>query len=201
MVDNKEEIRKNENSGFPFDPGFVVHLSAFVPNIESVYELLNSYRNFNQKKLQFRMYYPKIQSLLKNYVSFYLGCILWAVYLKQFKNSDILNNLCFGGEYSDDETLQEVDFVKNYIEQLKKDAKYYVGQNFIPDERYSRIIDTYREFLKLNEGFVKLQKTDDIKLPENIKPIENLEFVREKIDSVVSSGNLYELLELTDKVL
>ena len=48
-----------------FDPGFVRHMSAFVPNIEYVYSSLAQFRNFSQKKQQFKMYYPKIQSLLK----------------------------------------------------------------------------------------------------------------------------------------
>jgi hypothetical protein len=95
-----------------FDPGFVQHISAFVPNIEYVYNSLAQFKNFNQKKQQFKMYYPKIQSLLKNYVGFYLGCILWAIYIKQFKGANILNNLCFGAEYDENETLCEVEFIK-----------------------------------------------------------------------------------------
>jgi hypothetical protein len=94
------------------------------------------------------MYYPKIQGLLKNYIGFYFGCILWAVYIKQFDNADILNNLCYGGEYNEEETLGEIDFIKNYIDQLKKDAKYYIGQDFSIDETSLKIIDAYREFLK-----------------------------------------------------
>ena len=67
--------------GVQFDPGFIQHISAFEPNIEYVYNTLSTCRNFNQKKMQFKMFYPKIQSLLKNYLGFYLGCILWAVYI------------------------------------------------------------------------------------------------------------------------
>ena len=81
-----------------FDPGFVRHLSAFVPSINYVYETLDKFKNFNQKKLQFKRYLPKIQALIKNYIGFYLGCILWALCIKQYDNADILNNLCYGGE-------------------------------------------------------------------------------------------------------
>lgn len=195
----KDNTRANIKE-FPFDPGFIVHLSAFVPNVQYMYNSLSQFRNFNQKKLQFRMYYPKIQSLLKNYVSFYFGCILWAMYIKDFKGADITNNLCFGGEYSEDETLSEVNFIKDYIEQLKKDAKYYIGQDFKPDERYIKIIDVYGEFLKLNEGFVKTQKTDDIKLPEGLKPISDMDKIKEKIDESIET-DLSVLLELYDKIL
>lgn len=40
--------------GVQFDPGFIQHMSAFEPNIEYVYNNLNSFKNFNQKKLQFK---------------------------------------------------------------------------------------------------------------------------------------------------
>ena len=101
--------------GVQFDPGFIQHMSAFEPNIEYVYNNLNSFKNFNQKKLQFKMFYPKIQSLLKNYIGFYLGCILWAIYIKSLGEKTIIGNLCYGGKYSETETLEEVRFIKNYI--------------------------------------------------------------------------------------
>lgn len=66
------------------------------------------------------MFYPKIQSLLKNYIGFYLGCILWAIYIKSLGEKTIIGNLCYGGKYSETETLEEVRFIKNYIEKLKK---------------------------------------------------------------------------------
>lgn len=189
--------------GYNFDPGFIQHLSSFVLNIEQLYGLLGRYKNFNQRKTQFRMYYPKIVALLNNYVGFYLGCILWAVYIKQFEGEDILNNLCYGGEYSEEETLSEVDFVKNYMEQLKKDAKYYANQNYTIDTTFVKIVDVYREFLKINEGFVKTKTTNDLKIPSDLKTPsgEDMNLISQKIKSVCESGKLSELLTLADKVL
>ena len=184
-----------------FDPGFIRHISAFVPNINYMYSSLNNFSNFNQKKLQFKMYYPKVQKLIKNYLGFYMGCMLWAQYIEQFKSEDVLNNLCYGGEYSESETLEEVNFIENYLEQFKKDVKYYIGKPEEIDPRYSKILNAYGEFLKINEGFVKLKKTDDIKLPDCIKKFENTNELKSKIDDVIKSGNLYELIEYTDKVL
>lgn len=193
----------NFDNGAQFDPGFVQHMSAFVPNIEYVYAGLNRLKNFTQKKNQFKMYYPKIQSLLKNYLGFYLGCILWAVYINQLDEKPILNNLCFGGEYSEKETLSEVDFIKDYIEQLKKDVKYYTGQDFTIDENSINILKTYREFLIANKGFVETKTTKDIKLPANLKtPSEkDLEEILSGIEKVIDNGKLYELFPLAQKVL
>ena len=189
--------------GVQFDPGFIQHISAFEPNIEYVYNTLSTCRNFNQKKMQFKMFYPKIQSLLKNYLGFYLGCILWAVYIKNLDEKPILNNLCFGGEYSENDTLEEIDFIKKYIEQLKKDVKYYTGQNFSIDSQSLNILDAYRNFLKENKGFVETKTTKDIKLPEGFKTSsdKDLKEILEGIEKVIENGKLYELFPLAEKVL
>ena len=190
--------------GVQFDPGFIQHISAFEPNIEYVYDTLSTCRNFNQKKMQFKMFYPKIQSLLKNYLGFYLGCILWAVYIKNLDDEKpILNNLCFGGEYSENDTLEEIDFIKKYIEQLKKDVKYYTGQNFSIDSQSLNILDAYRNFLKENKGFVETKTTKDIKLPEGFKTPsdKDLKEILEGIEKVIENGKLYELFPLAEKVL
>ena len=189
--------------GVQFDPGFIQHISAFEPNIEYVYNTLSTCRNFNQKKMQFKMFYPKIQSLLKNYLGFYLGCILWAVYIKNLDEKPILNNLCFGGEYSENDSLEEVDFIKKYIEQLKKDVKYYTGQNFSIDSQSLNILDAYRNFLKENKGFVETKTTKDIKLPEGFKTPsdKDLKEILEGIEKVIENGKLYELFPLAEKVL
>lgn len=194
-IDTKDNVQ--------FDPGFIQHMSAFEPNIQYVYNSLNSCRNFNQKKMQFKMFYPKIQSLLKNYLGFYLGCILWAVYIKSLGEKPIAGNLCYGGDFSETETLEEVDFIKSYIEQLKKDAKYYLGQNFSIDEESIKVLDAYREFLKLNEGFVKVQTTADVKLPTSLKSVDEagLKEILVGIEQVIENGKLHELFALSEKVL
>ena len=193
----------NVDNGAQFDPGFVQHMSAFVPNIEYIYAGLNRLKNFTLKKNQFKMYYPKIQSLLKNYLGFYLGCILWAAYISQLDEKPILNNLCFGGEYSEKETLSEVDFILDYIEQLKKDVKYYTGQDFTIDENSINILNAYREFLIANKGFVETKTTKDIKLPTNLKTPsdKDLEEILSGIEKVIDNGKLYELFPLAQKVL
>lgn len=194
-IDTKDNVQ--------FDPGFIQHMSAFEPNIQYVYNSLNSCRNFNQKKMQFKMFYPKIQSLLKNYLGFYLGCILWAVYIKSLGEKPIAGNLCYGGDFSETETLEEVNFIKSYIEQLKKDAKYYLGQNFSIDEESIKVLDAYREFLKLNEGFVKVQTTADVKLPASLKSVDEagLKEIFVGIEQVIENGKLHELFALSEKVL
>ena len=56
----------NFDNGVQFDPGFVQHISAIMPNIEYAYGNLNRYKNFGQKKAQFKMLYPKLTGLINN---------------------------------------------------------------------------------------------------------------------------------------
>jgi hypothetical protein len=97
--------------------------------------------------------------------------------------------------------LSEVDFILEYIEQLKKDAKYYTGQEFSVDETSINIINAYREFLKANQGFVKTQTTNDINIPQSFKNPTDLEEINKEIEKVCENGKLYELLPLVGKIL
>lgn len=194
-------IKFDFEDGVQFDPGFVGHLTAFVPSIEYIYADISHFRNFNQKKQKFKLYYHKIQQLLENYIGFYLGCILWAACIKD-ENKPVLNNLCYGGEYSETETLEEVNFVFSYINQLQKDVKYYLGQNYSPDEKYLKIVEEYKEFLQLNKGFVGVSSSSDIVLNNGIKTLSKTdkEEILEKIAVVIETGNFNELYPLNEKL-
>lgn len=191
----------NFDEGVQFDPGFVAHISAFIPNVEYVYNSLERYRNFGQKKNQFKMFFPKLTSLLDDYIAFYLGCILWASAIKTIKGKDVLNNFCCGAEYNQDETISEVEFIKAYYENFPKDVKYYMGKDFAIDEKKINILNNYKEFLIANKGFTELKTTDDIKLPANFKEIKDVDAVINKIEEVVESGKLTELFDLYETVL
>lgn len=185
--------------GAQFDPGFIAHLNAFVPSIEYIYRDLIRVKNFNQKKMKFKMYFNKIQHLIDTYIGFYLGCILWAACIRDL-NKPVLNNLCYGGEYDEKETTGEVDFIRQYIEQFKKDVKYYLGQDYTIDEFIPRVLDEYEEFLKINEGFTKVQNTSDLQLNSGINKLDSKEKeeILEKIADVVDSGDFRELYPLNE---
>lgn len=187
--------------GAQFDPGFVQHISAFVPNIEYAYGSLNRFKNFGMKKQQFKMLLPKIEHLLENYIGFYTGCMLWASYIKNLDDTPVLNNFGYGCDYDETETLAEVDFIINYIDQLKKDVKYYTGKDFSLDTNSMNILEAYRAFLKANKGFTGVQKTSDITIPDSFKKIGRDETVLTKIEEVVENGNLKDLIALSGKIL
>lgn len=193
----------NLEDGVQFDPGFVAHISAIIPNIEYVYGTINKFRNFGQKKNQFKMFYPKIKTLVEDYIAFYLGCILWADAIKTLDNKPVLNNFCCGGEYKEAETVSEVDFVYSYLAQFKKDVKYYLGKDYEIDEKFWKILEAYKDFLTENKGFTELKTTDDVKLPKEVKQLtaESAKPVFAKIEEVVENGQLTELYDLYSTIL
>lgn len=182
----------NFDNGVPFDPGFVQHISAIIPNIQYVYTKLGKYKNFGQKKNQFKMILPKLDELINNYIGFYAGCILWAQIIKDM-DKPVTNNFCVGGEYNENETLQEVRFLKEFLVMFPKDVKYYAGKDYVLYQDTFKILDLYEEFLKDNEGFIKVEKTSDLKIPADCKPLGDKQKVLEKIEEVVATGKLSEL--------
>jgi hypothetical protein len=192
----REKMTKNFNDGVPFDPGFVQHISAIIPNIQYVYSDLEKYRNFGQKKMQFKMVFPNMEKLINNYIGFYAGCILWAKAIKTLGDKPITNNFCCGGEYNEEETLQELRFLKEFLEVLPRDVKYYIGSNYTINPHDIKILDYYEEFLKINQGFINAEKTSDLNVPENIPINCDTNKIFEKVEEVVETGKLYELKEL-----
>lgn len=188
--------------GALFDPGFMQHIQVFSQNVDYAYYTIERYRNFNQRKNCYKMCFPKINALLKDIIGFYLGCLLWAIYIKNKGSMPLLNNFCYGGDYSHDITMEEIVYIENYFERVKKDSKYYLGKEEAADPELYKILEQYKEFLAENEGFTKAQKTDDIKIPSTLKTPskEDLELILEKIEEVVKTGKFSEFLPFYKKV-
>jgi len=189
----------NFDEGIEFDPGFTMHLSLISRDIESFYYNLSAYQ-FAQKKQQFKAYSGKLLRLVERNIGFYAACVLWAAVAKNYPDKLILNNICFGGEYNEEENVAEVRFVRNYLQQFAKDLKYYTGQTWAAPAIFSTILNDYEEFLKVNEGFVKVSKAGDLKLPAGVKQLENEAEVLKLVEQVVETGNFKPMLDIYSKV-
>lgn len=180
--------------GLEFDPGFAPYILAFGGTIEYLYTDINKFKNLSQKKLKFRQYYKKILELFNNNLGFYIGCLMWAAYIKTQPEQEILNNHCLGREYNEEENTAETDFMIKFLELFPKDMKYFLGENFEFEGDTKEILDMYKEFLVINKGFVDTKTNTDIQLPKELK-IENAETFKEKIDEVLKSENLSKLVD------
>lgn len=186
-----------------FDPGYGRHLVSLIFSLEDMYNDINKFRNMNQKKFYFKQYYPGMLKLLKQNTEFYLGCLLWAIYLKAQPEGEITGNHCFGKEYVEEDSLVEVLFLIKFMKTFSKDTKYYLGQDFQYSEEDMRMLETYREFADMNKGFVEITKNTDLKIPASLKkpsPAE-LKQIKTTIDEVVTSGNFDKLNSLRGFIL
>ena len=192
----------NFNEGIEFDPGFTLHLSLISREIESFYRVIMSFPKFPQKRQQFKAYSQKLWKMIERNIGFYSACILWAGIAKNHPEKLILNNICYGADYIEADNIAEVVFVREYLEQYKKDVKYYIGQEIEIPQIFATILDDYEVFIKQNEGFVKVSKADDLKLPTCINPITNEQEAEllPMIEKVIETGNFNPMIEYYNKV-
>ena len=191
MTEKEKEIE--------FDPGFGPYIMAFEGTVQYLYTDINRFKNLSQKKVKFMQYYKKILEVFYNNVGFYVGCLMWASYIKTQPKQKITGNHCFGKEYNEENNIAETQYMLNFIELFPKDMKYFLGQNFSFDKNISDLVKAYEDFLKLNKGFTESEYNTDIVLPDCVKPYNN-EF-KALIDKSIKEGNLNQLVEAICKVL
>ena len=186
-----------------FDPGYSRHLVSLVFSLEDMYADINKFKNLNQKKFYFKQYYPSMIKLLKQNTAFYMGCLLWAVYLKSLPEGDITGNHCLGKEYDEEKSLVELLFLMSFMRTFSKDTKYFMNQDFKYSQEDMEMLEVYKEFAQMNEGFVKVQKNTELKLPKQIKTPskEEINTIKSTIDTVVTTGDFDKLMELRGLIL
>lgn len=186
-----------------FDPGYGKHLVSLIFSLEDMYAEINKFKNLGQKKFQFKQYYPSILKLAEQNTYFYLGCLLWAVYLKNQPDGDITGNYCLGKEYNEETALIELLFLIKFTKTFSKDTKYYMGQDFSFPKEYADMLEIYKEFAIMNEGFVNIKKNSDLKLPSILKTPskDELARIRSTIDTVVETGDFDFLDEIKGLIL
>ena len=186
--------------GLEFDPGFAPYILAFQGTIEYLYMDLNRFKNFSQKKLKFMQYNKKMIEIFDNNIGFYIGCLLWAAYIKTQPKQEILSNHCFGKTYNEEENTSETDFMIQFTELFPKDMKYFIGKNFSFEEEKIRLLKVYKEFLIINKGFVESKYNTDIILPESVKT-ENATEYKDIIDKALKTEDLSKLIEQLSTVI
>lgn len=185
-----------------FDPGFAQHTTILSLSLDFIYSEIQSFKNFGQRKLKFNMSYPQIIRMVDNNVGFCLGCMLWATYIKSLGDLKIDGNPCLGNTYNKEESIEECDFSIDFYTQLKKDTKYYLNKTYEINPQHITILEFYKEFLIANKNFVNTRTTNDIVLPTNFKTPSNedLKLIHTKIQEVIKSGKLIDLIEVSNLI-
>ena len=160
-----------------FDPGFAPLVYSFTDNITAINQVMRSVKNPNQRKFKFQMIQPQILTILENNIAFYLGCLMWARYVKdELPNQKIVGNSFLGIDaesinLTEEIFCSEVNLIIEYFEKYKKDCKFYLGKEFSLNAKWLKIAKIYKEFLLLNKSFVNTELTTDLLLPENLSEV------------------------------
>lgn len=185
-----------------FDPGFTKSLIPLSLDTKYFYDELNMIKNFNIKKSEFRIALPKLAQLTERHIGFYVGCMLWGAYLKTLGSEKIIGNPFLGKEYEEEPALSEINFIFDFVKKLDKDSKYYIGKPYTFDPKKLEILELYKEFIKKNESFVNTDSVDKIVLVGKLESMSKEEIleIEKKIQDVIHTGKLEELLEFCDKI-
>ena len=185
-----------------FDPGFTKSLIPLSLDTKYFYDELNMIKNFNIKKSEFRIALPKLAQLTERHIGFYVGCMLWGAYLKTLGSEKIIGNPFLGKEYEEEPALSEINFIFDFVKKLDKDSKYYIGKPYTFDPKKLEILELYKEFIKKNESFVNIDTVDKIVLVGKLETMSKEEILenKKKIQDVIHTGKLEELLEFCDKI-
>lgn len=185
-----------------FDPGFTKSLIPLSLDTKYFYDELNMIKNFNIKKSEFRIALPKLAQLTERHIGFYVGCMLWGAYLKTLGSEKIIGNPFLGKEYEEEPALSEINFIFDFVKKLDKDSKYYIGKPYTFDPQKLEILELYKEFIKKNESFVNTDTVDKIILVGKLESMSKEEIleIKKKIQDVIHTGKLEELLEFCDKI-
>lgn len=191
----------------PFDPGYSKISFSFSQNISHLTHTYNKLRASHQKKFLLTQIESSILDLIEKSAAFYLGCMLWGAFLLyRFKHAPmkIEGNNTIGlshAELQDLDCAAEAKFILQYIENFDRDCKYLLKRPCKVSPFLKEILNNYIEFAKLNNNFIKIKKTDEIKLPQNLSHFDDykndqLDSLCEKIYSIIDSGKIESLLEL-----
>ena len=184
----------------PFDLGFNKYIHSFSDNMEYTYSELNSCVNLKFKSMQFQKLVKLINGQIDLYINFYIGCMLWAFYIKQFENKEISGNHALGRNLSDEESLYELNYLRNYLPKFEKDVKYYLHKTIKFDRKYYDLLDLYEKFLKVNKHFTDTKTSSDLILPFELKN-QDYEKILTTIQKVVETGDFSPLREYIDVLL
>jgi len=191
----------------PFDPGYSTLSFYFEDQIAYIAGAYEKSKVAHQKKFQLKQLMPAILDLINKSTAFYLGCMLWGGFLSQrFKNEakEIVRSNPLPS--SEEERLAidcsaEAKFILAYIAHLERDCKYYLNTSAKIPDFIIEILNSYIEFAQLNNNFINVEKTSDIKLPKVVEHFKNLndeqlDALCEKIYAIIDSGKIENLLEL-----
>jgi hypothetical protein len=196
----------NFEKSVPFDPGYSQYSFSFLEQIAYITREYSQLKSAHQKKFKLGMIEPAIIDVIKKCTAFYLGCMLWGGYIHyRFLNDpkEITGN---NTKDLTEEEIKILDFTEEskliikYIEQFDRDCKYFLKKPAKIEPLILEILNSYIKFVEINNNFIGLENTKNIKVPKDIEhfktlSIEQLDDLYNIISEVVESGKIEKLLQ------
>lgn len=183
-----------------FDPGIGQLATDLYLEVYIIENDMANIPQFARKARYFAATYRKILKALINNIGFYRGCLGWAYYTVNEHKGEAFTGNPFVN-YTEEQKAQYaptemVDFCIEYLPRFESDLKYYHIKNVKLPENAMDILNQYREFLSINEGFINAKTVDDVKLPENIAFSKTTLEIKAELDKAIETKNLDNLINL-----
>lgn len=173
---------RNFETTVPFDPGYSEKAFSFTEAIKTTQECYAQLTSNSQKKIWLPQAEPEVLKLIELNAAFYLGCILWGGFLaNRFKDDpkEIEGNTTLNlsdAEKKDLDCAADAKAALEYIKSFDRDCKYFVRRPMKIKPIIKKIYESYIEFAELNNQFVDVRTTADIKTPKAISHFKGLSY-------------------------
>ena len=197
----------NFDKSVPFDPGYSRISFSFLEQISYITANYQQLKATHQKKFWLAKLEPSIIESIDKSSAFYLGCMLWGGFIhSRFKDSpkEILGNninKMSESELQDFDCAVEVKAILEYIESFNRDCKYFFQRPAKISPVIKEILENYIEFAQINNNFIGITNTSDIKLPKALDYFKNLsneqlDALCDKIYAAIDLGKIEKLLDI-----
>jgi hypothetical protein len=199
-------MHKFENK-IPFDPGYSKLSFPFSQQIAFVASGYAQQKIQNQKKFQLIRLEPMIIDLIDKSSAFFLGCLLWGAFISSRfpEGRELEGNTTEGLSEEELKNLDcaiEAKSILEFISYFERDCQYLLKRTSKLNPQIRKILEAYVEFAKLNNNFIGVNKTNQVKLPKELSHFEHLSVQKldelcESIYSIIDSGRIDALLDLS----
>lgn len=191
----------------PFDPGYSPLTFSFIQAIQSPLQEYKNIKANHQKKFWLIKSEPTILNIIEKSAAFYHGCLLWGSFLSyRFKEAkEITGNSTTEMAEEERKNLDcafEPKFILEIIGTLDREFKYFLKRPLKVSANIKKILENYVEFAKINDNFLNVKTTQDIKLPKDYETFKKatqkeLDELCEQIHACIESGKIERLLNIS----
>ena len=203
----KSNKKENTKEKVPFDPGYSKFTASFPKEAITHLEEVSKLKQNHQKKFALTNLESQVVPMIRLCASFYLGCVLWGSYLSiKFKDDarEIEGNPVFLLSEEERTKLcynEEIELITDFINKLEKASVFYLKRSSRLNPELVPYFEIYDKFIRLNDNFINLKSTDEIKIPEEMSHFKKhnskkLDELKQKIYEIINSEKLEGLLEL-----